>query len=65
MGLLVFFLFFTAILHYLSVIPAIQCHTMIPEVLEEVRQDFVLYVLSFHTVRCAALLYHLFYFKRR
>lgn len=44
---------------YLSVISSIQSHSVLPEVFEERREDLCLNVVRFHTVRPAALLYHL------
>ena len=43
----------------LSVIPAVQCHAVVPEMLEEVRQDLLTDVLRFNTICTAALLHDL------
>jgi len=40
---------------YLAVIPAIKCHTVIPEVFEKMGQNLLFYVLSFDTIGCTAL----------
>ena len=40
----------------LSVVAAIQCHPLVPEVLEEWRQDLVFNILRLNTIRCTALL---------
>ena len=44
---------------YLSVISSVHRHTLIPEVSEERRKDFVLDVLRFHTIRCTTLFHNL------
>ena len=46
------------ITNYLSVVSAIQCHSVIPEVFKEMWKDFILDVLRFHTVSSTALLDH-------
>jgi len=45
--------------NYLSVVSAVQCHPVVPEVFEEVWEDFILNVLWFHTISSTALLHHL------
>lgn len=46
-------------IHQLPVVPPVEGHAVVPEVLEELRQDLLLDVLGLHAVRGAALLHHL------
>ena len=46
------------ITNYLSVVSAIQCHSVITEVFKEIWKDLILDVLRFHTVSSTALLDH-------
>lgn len=43
----------------LAVVTPVQRHAVVPEMLEEVRQDLVHDVLGFHAVGAAALFHHL------
>ena len=43
----------------LSVVSAVKRHALVPEVFEEGRQDLILDVLGFHTIRGTTLLHHL------